>query len=93
MAASYGGDFADARSFGWTCQDLRFDWPTLIHNVRREVDRLNGVYTRTLERAGVDRFLTRAVLESPHEVKLADRDAHALDQDHPGRDRRASDDP
>ncbi len=73
--SQYGGDFADARSFGWTCQDVRFDWPTLIHNVKREVDRLNGVYTRTLERAGVDRFLTRAVLESPHEVKLADRDA------------------
>ena len=73
--SQYGSDFADARGFGWTCQDVRFDWPTLIHNVKREVDRLNGVYTRTLERAGVDRFLTRAVLESAHEVKLADRDA------------------
>ena len=73
--SQYSSDFVDARAFGWTCQDLRFDWPTLIHNVKREVDRLNGVYTRTLERAGVDRFLTRAVLESPHEVKLADRDA------------------
>ena len=73
--SQYGSEFVDARAFGWACQDLRFDWPTLIHNVRREVDRLNGVYTRTLERVGVDRFLTRAVLESPHEVKLADRDA------------------
>jgi glutathione reductase (NADPH) len=73
--SQYGSDFVDAHAFGWTCQDLRFDWPTLIHNVKREVDRLNGVYTRTLERAGVDRFLTRAVLEGPHEVKLADRDA------------------
>ena len=73
--SQYGSEFVDARAFGWTCQDLRFDWPTLIHNVRREVDRLNGVYTRTLERAGVVRFLARAVLESPHEVKLADRDA------------------
>jgi len=70
----YGSDFADAKGFGWTTEGLRFDWPTLIHNVRREVDRLNGVYTRTLETAGVDRFLTRAALESPHEVKLADRD-------------------
>ena len=70
----YGGDFGDAKAFGWTCEDLRFDWSTLIHNVKREVDRLNGVYTRTLERAGVDRFLTRAVLDTPHEVKLADRD-------------------
>jgi glutathione reductase (NADPH) len=53
---------------------LRFDWPTLIHNVRREVDRLNGVYTRTLENAGVDKFLTRALVEGPDEIKLADRD-------------------
>ena len=73
--SQYGSDFVDARAFGWTCEDVRFDWPTLIHNVKREVDRLNGVYTRILERAGVDRFLTRAVLESPHEVKLADREA------------------
>jgi glutathione reductase (NADPH) len=73
--SQYGSDFVDARGFGWTAENVRFDWPTLIHNVKREVDRLNGVYTRTLERAGVDRFLTRAVLEDPHEVKLADRDA------------------
>ncbi|MGA7456781.1 MAG: glutathione-disulfide reductase [Methyloceanibacter sp.] len=73
--SQYGSDFVDARAFGWTCEDVRFDWPTLIHNVKREVDRLNGVYTRILERAGVDRFLTRAVLESPHEVKLAGREA------------------
>ena len=58
----YGSDFADAKAFGWTCEDLRFDWPTLIHNVRREVDRLNGVYARILETAGVDKFLTRAAL-------------------------------
>jgi len=71
----YGGEIEDARGFGWTCDDLRFDWPTLIHNVRREVDRLNGVYTRTLENAGVDRFLTRATVDGPHTVRLADRDA------------------
>ncbi|MET0870663.1 MAG: FAD-dependent oxidoreductase, partial [Methyloceanibacter sp.] len=70
----YGSDFADARGFGWAYEDLRFDWPVLIHNVRREVDRLNGVYTRTLEKAGVARYLTRAALVGPHEIKLADRD-------------------
>ncbi|MGD9502223.1 MAG: glutathione-disulfide reductase [Methyloceanibacter sp.] len=70
----YGGDFADARGFGWSCEDLSFDWPTLIRNVRREVDRLNGVYTRTLERAGVALHLTRAALAGPHEIALADRD-------------------
>jgi glutathione reductase (NADPH) len=70
----YGGDFDDAKAFGWSCEDLRFDWPTLIHNVRREVDRLNGVYARILDAAGVDKFLTRATFAGPHEIKLADRD-------------------
>jgi glutathione reductase (NADPH) len=71
----YGAEIEDAKSFGWACDGRRFDWPTLIRNVRREVDRLNGVYTRALENARVDRFLTRATLEDPHTVKLADRDA------------------
>jgi glutathione reductase (NADPH) len=70
----YAGEFAGAGGFGWSFGSLRFDWPTLIHNVRREVNRLNGVYTRTLENAGVDKFLTRAAVEGPHEIKLADRD-------------------
>ena len=49
----------------------KFDWPTLIGNVRREVDRLNGVYTQTLETLRVDRYLTRAVFEDAHKVRLA----------------------
>ncbi len=73
----YGAELPDARGFGWSCNDLSFDWPTLIGNVRREVDRLNGVYTRTLERAGVDRFMTHAALEDAHTVKLGDGTAAA----------------
>jgi glutathione reductase (NADPH) len=70
----YRGEFADAKGFGYTCEELSFDWPPLIRNVRREIDRLNGVYTRTLEKAGVKTFHTRATLEDPHTLKLADRD-------------------
>ena len=71
----YEGAFADARNFGWTSEGISFDWPTLIGNVRHEVDRLNGVYTRTLEKAGVRIILDRAVLEDPHTVRLANGDA------------------
>lgn len=70
----YGAEIEDARAFGWDYADLRFDWPKLIHNVQREVDRLNGVYTRTLENAHVEQFLTRATVEGPHKVRLADDD-------------------
>ena len=71
----YGAELEDATAFGWSHQDLKFDWSTLIHNVQREVDRLNGVYTRTLENAGVERFLTRAILEDRHSIRLADHEA------------------
>lgn len=71
----YGAEIEDARAFGWSYEDLEFQWPTLIHNVQREVDRLNGVYTRTLENAGVERFLTRAKVDGAHSMRLADRDA------------------
>src|SRR5262249_6761667 len=70
----YSSSFADARNFGWTSEGLIFDWPTLIGNVRREVDRLNGVYTRTLEKVGVNIILDHAVLEDPNTVKLAKDD-------------------
>ena len=66
----YGLEFAEAKAFGWTCKDLKFDWRTLIGNVRREVDRLNGVYTRILEKADVDRFMTRAALENHETIHL-----------------------
>jgi glutathione reductase (NADPH) len=70
----YGSELADAGRFGWTFGAPHFDWPTLAGNVRAEVDRLNGIYTRTLQRAGVEMFLTRATLDDPHSVRLADRD-------------------
>ncbi len=71
----YAADFADARAFGWTCEAACFDWPTLIANVKREVDRLNGVYTRTLKKAGVEIVLSRATLEDRNTVRLGGRDA------------------
>jgi glutathione reductase (NADPH) len=71
----YASSLADAPAFGWSYDNLKFDWPTLIGNVRREVDRLNGVYTRTLEKAGVAIELTRATLIDRNTVRLADREA------------------
>jgi glutathione reductase (NADPH) len=66
----YSAAFEDARAFGWSCDGLRFDWPTLIGNVQREVDRLNGVYTRTLEKAGVEIMLARAVVKDRQTVQV-----------------------
>ena len=71
----YHQELQDAGAYGWSFGTPRFNWPTLIGNIRSEVDRLEGIYTRLLENAGVDTLSTRATLDDPHRLKLADRDA------------------
>ncbi|MGB8842715.1 MAG: FAD-dependent oxidoreductase, partial [Aliidongia sp.] len=41
-AAHFADDFADAAGFGWSVPTPGFDWPRLIANKDRELDRLNG---------------------------------------------------
>jgi glutathione reductase (NADPH) len=69
-ASRFRDDFEDAEGFGWTVGETRFDWPTLIANKDKEIDRLEGIYRRNLDRAGVAIFEGRAVLEGPNAVRL-----------------------
>lgn len=38
-AAHFRQDFADAAGFGWSVPPASFDWPTLIANKDKEIDR------------------------------------------------------
>lgn len=69
--AHFAEDLKDARRFGWDVPDCGFDWPRLRDNVLSEVDRLNGLYTETLDKHGVTIFHERAVIEGPNRVRLA----------------------
>lgn len=69
--AHFAEDLKDARRFGWEVPDCTFNWPVLRDNVLADVDRLNGLYTQTLENNGVDIILERATVSGPHEVTLA----------------------
>jgi len=62
LAAHYRFDFEDSAGFGWQVPLPRFDWNILRENKRREILRLNGVYTSLLETAGVRLFPARAEL-------------------------------
>ncbi len=73
-ASHFGDEFEDAAGFGWTVGERKFDWPTLIANKDREIDRLNGLYKTNLERSGVELFMDRAVLEDAHTVRLVKED-------------------
>ena len=69
-AAHCAGDFAIARSFGWQTENVRFNWHTLITNKNREIERLNGVYQRRLDKAGVTVIKGRATLLDDHSIDI-----------------------
>ena len=71
----YGSHFAedlhDAARFGWNLGEISFDWKTLRDNVNADVDRIEGLYTNTLDNNKVEIFRERATLSGPNEVTLA----------------------
>ena len=78
-ASHFSESFEDAAGFGWSLPEATFDWPTLLANKDKEIDRLNGIYIRNLEAAGVEIVHERAVLKDSHTVHLvgSDRDVTA----------------
>jgi glutathione reductase (NADPH) len=71
-ASRFGDEFEDARGFGWTAGEVSFDWATLKASKDREIQRLEGIYEGNLKSKGVETLKTRAVLDGPGAVKLAD---------------------
>ena len=69
-ASRFADEFEDAAGFGWHVGTPTFEWPTLRENVAREVTRLEGAYTATLERFKVALVKSRAVIEDAHTVRL-----------------------
>ncbi len=70
-ASRFSEEFEDAAGYGWTMPKPTFHWPTLVANINGEVARLEAAYTSTLERYKVALVKSRAVLEDPHSVRLA----------------------
>ncbi|WFE71894.1 glutathione-disulfide reductase [Halomonas sp. M1] len=70
-ASHFQDNFSDAEGFGWQMAGpATFNWATLRDNKTSEISRLNGIYQRMLEGAGVTLFNARARLLDPHTVSL-----------------------
>ena len=69
-AARFGDAFEDAVGFGWDPGSPRFDWPTLIANKDREIQRLSDAYVRNLNKSGAGLFYSRAEIIDPHTVRI-----------------------
>ena len=72
-AAHFREDVEDAAGFGWAAPKPDFSWPRLIAAKDREIDRLNAVYLRLLDKSGVTLVQQRGRLVDSHHVQLGDR--------------------
>lgn len=67
-------DLEDAAGYGWNVpvDDVTFDWSTLVANKNAEIERLNGIYGRLLENAGVTVIQGTASLQDANTVVVGD---------------------
>lgn len=78
--AHFAEDLEDAKQFGWDIPHCTFDWVKLRDNVLSDVDRLNGIYTQTLENAGVEIIHQRATITGAHEITLANGETRTAER-------------
>jgi glutathione reductase (NADPH) len=78
-AAGVRDSIEDAAGFGWTLGEPAFSWSTLIANKDKEIARLNGVYRRLLDDAGVLVLENRARFTAPHTIAVG---GHSVEADH-----------
>ncbi|WP_420962876.1 glutathione-disulfide reductase [Brucella sp. IR073] len=69
-ASQFSEDFEDAAGYGWKVGESSFDWPTLIANKDKEIDRLEGIYRAGLMNSKVEIFDSRAILVDDHTVEI-----------------------
>lgn len=70
-SSHYADDFQEAKGFGWSVGESRFDWPTLRDNKTKEIERLNGIYKNMLVNSGCTLITGRGVMIDEHTVEVA----------------------
>ncbi|RMO83609.1 Glutathione reductase [Pseudomonas syringae pv. philadelphi] len=68
--AHFSEDFEHVKGFGWSLGEAEFDWPTLIANKDREINRLNGIYRKLLVDSGVTLLEGHAKLVGAQQVEI-----------------------
>ena len=70
----YASEFGRARAvmpaYGWSPGEPKFDWPTLVDNVTKELARLRGFYDKAMSGNGVKQFNATGVVTGPNSVEV-----------------------
>lgn len=70
-------DIRQAAGFGWSAADPSFSWSAFVANKNREIARLNKVYAKLLDAAGVEHLEGTTRLAAPHQVRIGERTVSA----------------
>jgi len=70
-SSHYADDFKEAKGFGWSVGESKFDWPTLRDNKTKEIERLNGIYHNMLVNSGCTLIEGRGTMIDAHTVEVA----------------------
>ena len=70
FASQFSEAFEDCAGYGWQLGTTEFAWPDLIAAKDREIDRLNQIYIKLLDNAGVDLYMGRGRLLDAHTVEV-----------------------
>ncbi|OJT00386.1 glutathione-disulfide reductase [Marinobacter nauticus] len=72
-------ELEDAAGYGWRVplDQVSFDWPALVANKNAEIERLNGIYGRLLENAGVEIINGTATISDANTVTVGERSYRA----------------
>ena len=62
----------ESKGYGWQPQPGDFDWKQMLSAVNGEVARLNDVYQRMIDSAGVKAFRSHAKLLDAHTIEVGD---------------------
>jgi glutathione reductase (NADPH) len=76
-ASQFAEAFEDAPGYGWRVGPSDFCWPDLVAAKEREITRLEGVYGRLLETAGVEVHPGRGTFVDDHTVSVDGRELTA----------------
>jgi glutathione reductase (NADPH) len=69
-ASQYSEHFEDAKGYGWSVGETKFDWSKLVAAKEAEITRLEGLYKKGLDNAKADIIQSRAELVDAHSVRL-----------------------
>lgn len=69
-ASDFHASFEDSKGFGWDVESKGFDWKTLLANKNTEIERLNGIYQKLLDNAGVTTHWGHAKFIDDHTIDI-----------------------